>query len=149
MAEFLEFTLDKFTFKVATDRYYSEEGVWAKADGDQIIVGMSDYLQQRSGDIAFAEVVEAGTTVMAGEPFADIETIKADLELSSPVSGTLQAINDKLDFEPEIINQEPYAAGWMAAISAADWAAEWPDLLAPEAYFAHIKSDAQQELENL
>ena len=149
MAEFLEFTLDKFSFKVATDRYYSEEGVWAKADGDQIIVGMSDYLQQRSGDIAFAEVVEAGTAVTAGEPFADIETIKADLELSSPVSGILQAINDKLDFEPEIINQEPYAAGWMAAISAADWAAERPDLLAPEAYFAHIKSDAQQELENL
>ena len=149
MAEFLEFTVDKFTFRVATDRYYSEEGIWAKADGDQIIVGMSDYLQQRSGDIAFAEVVEAGTAVTAGEPFADIETIKADLELSSPVSGILQAINDKLDFEPEIINQEPYAAGWMAAILAADWAAEMTDLLAPEAYFAHIKSDAQQELENL
>lgn len=149
MAEFLEFTVDKFTFKVATDRYYSEEGVWAKEDGDQIIVGMSDYLQQRSGDIAFAELVEAGTAVTAGDPFADIETIKADLELSSPVSGTLQAINEKLDFEPEIINQEPYEAGWMAAISAADWAAEIVNLLAPEAYFAHIKIDAQQEIENL
>ena len=149
MAEFLEFTQDKFTFKVAADRYYSEEGVWAKADGDQIIVGISDYLQQRSGDIAFAEVLETGTAVTAGEPFADIETTKADLALSSPVSGTLQAINDKLDFEPEIINRDPYEAGWMAAISAKDWAAEMPNLLTPEAHLAHIKRDAQEELEDL
>ena len=67
----------------------------------------------------------------------------------SPVSGTLQAINEKLDFEPEIINQAPYEAGWIAAISANHWDAEQANLLSPEAYFEHIKIDAQQEIENL
>ncbi len=149
MGRFLEFTLDKFTFKVASDCLYSSEGVWARAEEERIVVGMSDYLQQRSGDIAFVEVVDRGTAVAAGEPFADIETIKADLELTCPVSGTLQGVNEKLDFEPEIINQEPYDTGWIAVILASDWAAEKANLLSPEAYLAHIQRDAQQEIEGL
>ena len=149
MAEFLEFTLDKFTFKVATDRLYNGDGVWAKAEGDRVTVGMSDYLQQRSGDIAFAEIVAAGTPVTAGEPFADIETIKADVELSSPVSGTLLEICPKMDFEPEIINLDPYETGWMALILADNWALDQANLLSPQAYFEIIKKDAQKEVENL
>lgn len=149
MTEFLEFTLDKFTFKVAADRTYSTEGVWVKEDGDQVILGMSDYLQQRSGDIAFAEVVQADTALVAGEPLADIETIKADLELTSPVSGTVQAVNEKMDFEPEIINQDPYQQGWMAKVLASNWSAEQADLLSPEAYLEQIKIDAQREIEEL
>lgn len=149
MTEFLEFTLDKFTFKVATDRAYSTEGVWAKENGDQVTLGMSDYLQQRSGDIAFAEIVEAGKVVAAGEPFADIETIKADLELATPVSGTVQAINEKLDFEPEIINQDPYEAGWMVAVLASKWPGEQAHLLSPEAYLEQIKVEAEEEIGEL
>ena len=149
MAEFLEFTLDKFTFKVAADRRYNSEGVWAKAEGDRVTVGMSDYLQQRSGDIAFAEIVEAGTVVTAGEPFADIETIKADVELSIPLSGTLIEVCPKMDFEPECINQDPYETGWMAVILASSWALDQVNLLSPEAYFERIKMDAQKEVENL
>ena len=149
MTEFLEFTLDKFTFKVAADRVYSTEGVWAKENGEQIILGMSDYLQQRSGDIAFAEVVQAGTAVAAGEPLADIETIKADLELATPVSGTVQAVSEKMDFEPEIINQDPYEEGWMAIILASNWASEQTNLLSPEAYLEQIKSEAEEEIAEL
>lgn len=149
MTEFLEFTLDKFTFKVAADRVYSTEGVWAKENGEQIILGMSDYLQQRSGDIAFAEVVQAGTAVAAGEPLADIETIKADLELVTPVSGTVQAVSEKMDFEPEIINQDPYEEGWMAIILASNWASEQTNLLSPEAYLEQIKSEAEEEIAEL
>lgn len=63
MSEFLETTVDKFTFKVATDRLYTAEGVWAKLDGDLVRVGLSDFVQQRSGDVAFAEVKPAGTQV--------------------------------------------------------------------------------------
>mgnify|MGYP000211826602 CR=1 FL=1 len=63
MPEFLEVTVDKFTFKVATDRVYSREGVWALAEGNRVRIGLSDFLQQRSGDIAFAEIKPAGTLV--------------------------------------------------------------------------------------
>lgn len=149
MTEFLEFTLEKFTFKVAADRVYSKEGVWAKEEGGQVILGMSDYLQQRSGDIAFAEVVEAGTAVRAGEPFVDIETIKADLELASPVSGTVKAVNEALAFEAETINQDPYEAGWIAVVVADNWAAEAANLLSPEAYFKQIKIEAEEEIDEL
>jgi len=149
MAEFLEFKLDKFTFIVAKDRLYSGDGVWAKMDGERITLGMSDYLQQRSGDVAFAEVVEEGTPLMAGQPFADVETIKTDVQLLSPLSGTVLEINSNMDFEPEIINLDPYGEGWMAAVSPTDWASDQDALLSPEAYFEHMKIDAQKGLEEL
>ena len=89
MPDYLETTVDKFIFRVATDRLYSPEGVWALADGDRIRVGMTDFLQQRSGDVAFAEVRPAGTAVAAGDEVALIETIKANVEVLSPVGGTV------------------------------------------------------------
>jgi glycine cleavage system H protein len=149
MSQYLEYTLDKFTFKVATDRFYTAEGIWAKADGDQITVGVSDFFQQHNGDVAFAEVVEAGTAVSANAEFADIETIKVDIALSSPVSGTITAVNETLEMEAEIINQDPYEAGWIAIIIAADWATDQANLMTPEAYFEHMKVQAQEEAANL
>ena len=145
MAEFLEFTLDKFLFKVATDRSYSLDGVWAKADGQRVLLGMSDYLQQRSGDVAFVELVQVGKQVATGERFADVETIKTDVELASPVTGRVLEINASMDFEAELINQDPYGEGWMVVIVAADWAADQAALLSAEAYFEHIKMDALRE----
>ena len=81
MPDMLETTIDKFTFKVATDRYYTSEGVWAKPDGARVRVGLSDFLQQRSGDVAFAEVKPAGTSVRFGDEIAGIETIKVNISL--------------------------------------------------------------------
>jgi glycine cleavage system H protein len=149
MSQYLEYTLDKFTFKVATDRFYTAEGVWAKADGDQITVGVSDFFQQHNGDVAFAEVVEEGTAVSANDEFADIETIKVDIAISSPVSGTITAVNETLELEAEIINQDPYEDGWIAVISADDWAADQANLMTPEVYFEHMKVQAQEEAANL
>ena len=60
MAEILEFTIDKFTFKIPTERYYHREGVWALAEDDRVRIGLSDFLQQSSGDVAFAEVQPEG-----------------------------------------------------------------------------------------
>ncbi len=149
MAEFLEYTLDKFTFKVATDRFYNPEGVWAKAEGNQVTVGVSDFFQQRNGDVAFAEVKDVGTAVAANDEFATIETIKVDVELPCPVSGTIAAVNEKLELEAEVINQDPYGEGWLAVIAAANWAADQANLMTPEVYFEHMKVQAQEEAENL
>lgn len=149
MAEFLEFTLDKFTFKVATDRLYNPEGIWAKADGDRVTVGVSDFFQQHNGDVAFAEVQEVGTAVALNDPFATIETIKVDVELPCPGSGAIAAVNEKLELEAEIINQDPYGDGWLAVITADDWTADQANLMTPEAYFEHMKAQAQEEAANL
>lgn len=145
MTEYLEYTLDKFTFRVATDRLYSRDGVWARADGDRVAVGVSDFVQQRNGDVAFAEVWDEGTAVSVGDEFANIETIKVDLELPCPISGTIAAVNEALELEAEVINQDPYGSGWIAVIEATDWVADRAGLMAPEAYLEHIRIQAQEE----
>lgn len=145
MAEFLEYPLDKFTFRVATDRFYNVEGMWAKAEGNRVTVGVSDFFQQRSGDVAFAEIAEVGTAVAAGQGFATIETIKVDIELPSPISGMVTAVNSALEQEAELINQDPYGAGWLAIIEVRDWTADRANLMTPEAYFEAMKTQAQEE----
>ncbi len=148
MSDYLEYTLDKFTFKVAADRLYTSEGVWAKAEGSRVTVGVSDFFQQRNGDVAFAEVVEVQTAVSTNDPFANIETIKVDVELSSPISGVIVTVNEKLELEAEIINQDPYGEGWLAVMEAADWAADQASLLTPTAYLEIMKVQAQEEAED-
>lgn len=148
MSEYLEYILDKFTFKVATDRFYSAEGTWAKANGNQITVGVSDFFQQHNGDVAFAEVRQVGTAVSTNDGLADIESIKVDIELVSPVNGTIVEVNEKLELEAEVINQDPYGDGWLAVIEASDWATDQANLMAPETYFEHMKALAQAEAGN-
>lgn len=146
MVEYLEFTLDKFTFQVATDRYYHPDGVWAKEVDGRATIGLSDFLQQRSGDIAFAEVAEVGTTLAAGDEVANIETIKVSISLPAPVSGMVVNVNPRLELEAEVINQSPYEDGWLAVIETANWEAERANLLDPPAYFAHMQAEAEEEV---
>ncbi|MGB3715700.1 MAG: glycine cleavage system protein H [Candidatus Promineifilaceae bacterium] len=145
MHEFLEYTLDKFTFRVAADRYYNSDGVWAKEDNGRVSIGLSDFLQQRSGDIAFADVVVAGKRLSFGEEVATIETIKVDIGLPSPVGGTVVETNPLMEIEPEVINRDPYGGGWLAIIEASDWAADQAQLLSPQAYFEHMRTEAEEE----
>ena len=146
MAEFLAITVDKFTFKVATDRLYNDEGVWAKLEGDLVRIGLSDFVQQHGGDVAFAEVKPVGTRMVFGEELATVETIKVNISLSSPVSGEVQEINPALASAPEAINQDPYGAGWLAHIKPANWETDRTRLLDPQVYFARMQAQAQQEI---
>jgi glycine cleavage system H protein len=145
MLNFLELTIDKFTFLVATDRYYSPEGVWAKSEGQTIRVGLSDFLQQRSGDIAFTEIMPVGTELAFGDEVAVIETIKVNISLGSPVSGKVIEVNPDLEESPEVINQDPFAKGWIAVIEASNWGADQPRLLDAPGYFARMKVEAEDE----
>jgi glycine cleavage system H protein len=149
MPEFLETTVDKFTFKVATDRFYTREGTWALVEGNRVSIGLSDFLQQRSGDIAFAEVKLVGTAVAVGDEIAAIETIKVNVILGSPVNGKVIEVNPAMETAPEAINQDPYGAGWLATIEAADWETDRAQLLDPQAYFAVMKAEAEEEARKL
>ncbi len=146
MSEYLETTVDKFVFRVANDRLFSVDGVWAQQQGNSVRVGLTDYLQQRNGDVAFAHVKPVGTKLVVGDEFAEIETVKANVSLFSPVSGTVLEVNSVLALSPEIINEAPYDKGWLAVIEAADWESEQAKLLAPKAYLSTIRSQAEQEL---
>jgi len=146
MSEVLEFTIDKFTFKIPTDRYYHHEGVWALAEGDRVRIGLSDFLQQSSGDIAFAEVELEGTDLAFGDEVATIETMKTDVILPAPAAGTVVEVNPAMETEPEVINQDPYGEGWLAVIEAEDWESNRAGLLDPQAYFALVKELAEEEM---
>lgn len=149
MPDFLETTVDKFIFRVATDRYYSAEGVWALAEGDRIRLGLTDFLQQRNGDVAFAEVRSGGTTLEAGDEVAVIETIKANVSVASPVGGTVAEVNPAMELSPEVINQDPYGEGWLAVIEARDWPRDRSTLLDAPAYFELMKGQAEEEAKKL
>ena len=146
MSDLLSFTVDKFTFTIPTDRLYHPNGIWIQERDGRLVVGVTDFFQQNSGDVAFAEVAEPGTAVAIGERLANIETIKVDVELPAPVSGVVVEVNEKMELEAEIINQDPYDAGWLVVIEPAAWAVEQAALMSPQAYYEHSHTQALEEI---
>jgi glycine cleavage system H protein len=146
MSDFLEIKVDKFTFRVSVDRCYNSEGIWTLAMGNTVRIGLSDYVQQHNGDIAFAEVKPEGTVLKVGDEAAAIETIKVNIMFSSPITGRIVRVNPLMETTPEIINQDPYEEGWLCEIEAKDWETDRKNLLDAAAYFDLIKSDAESEV---
>jgi glycine cleavage system H protein len=149
MSNILETTVDKFTFKVATDRSYTAEGVWIKEEDGRVRIGLSDFVQQRSGDVAFAEIMPVGTALAVGVEVAVIETIKVNITYTSPVNGKITEINLAMADAPEAINQDPYGKGWLAVMEVVDWDVQRAKLLDPQAYFKIMKDQAEEEAKKL
>jgi len=150
MPDFLEASVDQFTLRVATDRLYSADGLWVLCGlaqgGHRVRIGLTDFLQQHSGDIAFVTVKPPGTTLRVGDDLAEIETIKVNLVLPAPVSGGVVVVNEALQRAPELVNQSPYDTGWLAEVDATDWETDRTTLLDPEAYFAVMQAQVEEEL---
>lgn len=152
MSEYLETTVDKFTFRVAKGRLYTPEGVWIEAsrsDGpSHIRLGVTDFFQQHNGDVAFATMKSPGTRLNSGDEFAEIESMKVTLELPSPVTGAIVEVNKALERNPELINQDPYGQGWLAVIEPTSWEMDRTKLLDATAYLAAVQSQAEEELKS-
>lgn len=149
MPEYLETTVDKFTFRVATDRLYTSDGVWVQPQGTtQVRVGLTDFVQQHGGDVAFAKVKPTGTSLKPGDELAELETMKVNVELPSPVTGTIVEINKALELKSELINQDPFGEGWLALIEPTNWEADRTKLLDPKSYLSAMQSQAEQELKS-
>lgn len=148
MTDFIELTVDKFTFRIATDRNYDAQGLWLRDTPGGVRVGLSDYLQQRIGDVAFAEVKPEGTLLQVGEEIASLETIKVNLAVSSPLAGTVSARNPLLETEPEVLNADPYGNGWLADVTPDPGSTDGEDVsvLTPEEYLAVIEAEARSEV---
>jgi glycine cleavage system H protein len=142
----LEVMVDKFIFRVEESRLYSQEGVWITLEGNSVRLGLTDFAQQLNGDLAFANVKPVGTEIKAGETFADIETVKAILEMSSPVTGRILEANPELEASPELINQDPYGKGWVAVIALQRWEEEKGGLLDAPQYLELVKRQAEMEM---
>ena len=144
--EMLELMVDKFTFRVSGGLYYSDAGVWVKQEGSVGRLGLSDFAQQRSGDMAFAEVKPVKTPLKPGDEFSGVETIKVNVILPSPVTGTIVEVNAELQDAPELINQDPYGKGWLAVVELTDWEGDRARLLDADAYYALIKRQVEEEV---
>jgi glycine cleavage system H protein len=143
--EVLELTVDKFLFCFPTDLYYSDAGVWVRFEGSRARIGLSDFTQQRNGDIAFAEPKEAGTLVRSGDEAAVVETIKTNLSIPSPAAGRIVETNGELLDSPELVNEDPYGRGWLAVLEVEDSEAAHGALKTAAEYRDRVKIQAEAE----
>ena len=144
MAEFLETTFDKFIFKVKTGYLYTDDDYWVDIKGTVATVGVTDYLQKSSGDVAFVEPVAVGKSVKKGEEMGEMETIKVTLNLISPVTGRVSEVNRELEAHPELINSDPYGAGWICRIELTDPEGAKDGFLQAEAYMELMKGKIEK-----
>ncbi len=99
------------------DLRYHEEHTWVRQEEEELVIGITEYAQDQMGDIIFAELPEGGSVISAGEPFVTLESAKAVQDVIAPVSGQVTRCNEELLDVPETINEDPYGAGWMIAIT--------------------------------
>ena len=114
---------------------YSKSHEWIKMEDDVAVIGISDYAQDALGDVVFVNLPEEGDSVTAGEPFGDVESVKAVSDLISPVTGSVCAVNEELLDAPELLNEDPYAA-WIIKVEAIEGEEELLDAAAYEAHCA-------------
>ena len=123
------------------DLKYSKEHEWVKVEGDRARVGITDYAQEELGDVVNVELPLVGRTVRQFNPFGVVESVKAVQDLYAPVSGAVTATNETLRDTPELINSDPYGAGWMIEVTLED-VQEVANLMSADEYEQFLKSKA-------
>lgn len=108
--------------EVPDDLKYTAEHEWARISGSTVRIGITDFAQESLGDVVYVSLPDVGTIITKGEPFGEVESTKSVSELFGPVDGTVTARNDTLDGQPEVINSDPYGAGWIIEVEVADTA---------------------------
>lgn len=96
---------------------YTQAHAWADRQGEEWLIGITDYAAESMGDIIYVELPEVGAEVSAGDAYGTIESAKAVEDLIAPLSGTVARVNEELESVPETLNEDPYGAGWIAAIT--------------------------------
>ena len=122
------------------DLSYTSEHEWLRLDGDEGAVGLTDYAQDRLGDVVYVELPEVGAGVQRGAPFGVIESVKAVSDLYAPVSGEVIARNDALTDAPELVNRSPYDEAWLIRVRLTD-RSEVDALLDAAEYEAQLPAD--------
>jgi glycine cleavage system H protein len=98
------------------ERYYTETHEWVEVDGDVATIGITDFAQSQLGDVVFLEFPSVGRMLESGDSFGVVESVKAASDLYSPVAGTVVEVNESLSENPETVNRDPYAAGWLIKV---------------------------------
>lgn len=118
---------------------YSESDEWVRVEGDEAVIGISDYAQDQLGDIVYIEMpLDSGQEIAAGGKFGDIESVKATSELVSPLSGSVVRVNEGLKENPELVNDQPYEDGWMFVLKLTN-PSELDGLMDADRYLQYIE----------
>jgi glycine cleavage system H protein len=107
-------------WKVDSDCKYTESDEWIRPEGEEGLVGITDYAQDQLSDIVYVELPEVGDTFAAGDEFGVIESVKAAAPLKVPAGGEVVAVNGDLEDTPEVVNEDPYGQGWMIRLKLSD-----------------------------
>ncbi|MBO9683563.1 MAG: glycine cleavage system protein GcvH [Flavisolibacter sp.] len=112
---------------------YTKDHEWIRLEGDEAIIGITDFAQHELGDIVYVEIETAGQQLKAGDVFGTVEAVKTVSDLYLPVDGTVTEVNPNLNSNPELVNNDPYGEGWMAKVKLSN-AADIESLMNAEAY---------------
>ncbi len=124
--------------ELPSDRRYTKEHEWALERDGRVVVGITHFAQDQLGDVVFVGLPEAGTEVEAGQPMGEVESTKSVSDVYSPVSGTVVERNAEVEADPELVNTDPYGAGWLVVIDAGGAALD--GLMSAEDY-AHLTQE--------
>ena len=106
---------------IPADLHYTAEHEWVRRSGDDTVrVGITDFAQSALGDVVFVQLPDVGNEVTAGESFGEVESTKSVSDLFAPVSGTVSAVNGDLEASPQLVNSDPYGAGWLLDVRVSD-----------------------------
>ena len=119
---------------------YQKTHEWARMESDEVICGISDHAQDALSDLVYVELPRVGAKLNAGDVFGVVESVKAASDVFMPVSGTISAVNSVVEKTPEVINKDPYKAGWMIKIKP-DNPTEFQKLLDAAAYEQLLKEE--------
>nr|WP_315521449.1 glycine cleavage system protein GcvH [Olegusella massiliensis] len=123
--------------EVKEELEYTKSHEWVEKNGDIYAIGLTDFAQDSLGDIVFVNLPEEGDTITAGEPFADIESVKAVSDVFSPLTGTVAAVNEELADAPELVNEDPYGS-WLIKVEDVS---DIEELLDAKAYMKHCANE--------
>jgi glycine cleavage system H protein len=119
------------------DLLYHAEHDWARIDGEEAVLGITWYAQEALGEVVFFDPPLVGTVLSQGEPYAEVESVKAVSDVIAPLSGEIVAVNEDLGENPGAINEDPYGEGWLVKVRLAD-ATERDALMDAESYTASL-----------
>jgi glycine cleavage system H protein len=116
-------------YEVPEGLYYSTDFEWVKIEDDKVRVGITDYAQKSLREIVYTELPSVGTEVKQNEPYGTLESVKAVSDLISPVSGTIEEVNEEVQSKPETLNEDPYGKGWLLVVKPSNLQADLANLL--------------------
>ncbi|GAA5139416.1 glycine cleavage system protein GcvH [Alloalcanivorax gelatiniphagus] len=126
--------------EIPAELRYRDSHEWVRVEGDVAVVGITAHAQDAMGDLVYVELPDLGQVFAAGDEAGVVESVKAASDIYAPVSGEVVAINEALEDEPERVNNEPYASGWLFKIKMADQG-ELKEMLTADQYQEQIDSE--------